>query len=367
MQIIEATEKFLSSSAFGDDTLINSDFSAFLRAILRAYDQDDLTALLEPTASATDRICVAGACTLALAEDRGDRCPSTAFAATRNALRRKNSSVILSHGEVPVLCPNDGVDCLALHLIEHRFRDNLAKSDCPTPMAELVTPTDYFQKTLSAAIQTLNAALPTLAVPVLANLSGLLLIKNSVQSAFVSPSPYLIYVDAKRRWSPADLADTIFHEALHHKLFAIRCSRGLFFSNYTEFADVRVPIPWGGCGEFRHFSVGRALAAAHVYVHVAVLQFAFINRLAFSSLHQIDREESAKRFASHASRALYLLDVLQDREMNFPLSACGLQLVRWLRTSFDMLISSAEAEEPLHTHIEAFKSYGESNTEYALS
>jgi hypothetical protein len=121
-----------------------------------------------------------------------------------------------------------------------------------------------------------------------------------------------------------ELAASLFHEALHSKLFAIEATQLLMRAGYDEASSARIQPVWhkppeeGG----QDWPVDRALGAFHVYAHLALL-FCGLTR-------QPDVRDIAKKsFRKTLFRAHFLAARLQDAGAT-ALGPAGRALVNWL-------------------------------------
>ena len=224
-----------------------------------------------------------------------------------------------------LLCPEAAAPAI-LAVILARANENLAASSARDRLEILPVP-DVARRRLAGALDLLGRAVPRLAGATLPAVPGIALIGGDrIESAFLATTPSLIYLNLAVHRDPAALADAILHEALHQKLAHTRLVHRLLRPGFDDFADLPVPVPWGDRG-FRWFSLGRALAAAHVYLHLALLHLRMIETGATAGL---DRQELRRRLVVRSGRARYLLAALGSAQFRAELGADAVPYLAWL-------------------------------------
>lgn len=133
------------------------------------------------------------------------------------------------------------------------------------------------------------------------------------------------------------VAEHLFHEALHHKLYDFRHAHSVIEPDPTDKQSVRVRSPWNAdkLVKANHWDTHRVLAAFHVYVHLSLLCL-----LAEERAGDLEGEYGPKVGMIESRRALdrarYLAEQLKNKcwdELGF----AGKRLVDWLIAVLDSL------------------------------
>jgi hypothetical protein len=231
----------------------------------------------------------------------------------------------------------------ALALITARAKANLCASGAAAAFA-LVDGYPATLTRLAEAILLLRRVVPALAGSTLPYVAGVALLADcDVESAYLAPTPNLVYLNPDAHPEVGGLADALLHEALHQKRAHIRLTRALYRPGYDDFSGPQVPIPWGDRG-FRTFSVGRALAAAHVYVHLTALHVALLRTGEGGGLTP---DAVRRRLLVRAGRAAYLVDALSTPRYRAELGADAPDFLAWLAAAQRGLEDSTVEGTPL--------------------
>lgn len=156
------------------------------------------------------------------------------------------------------------------------------------------------------------------------------LVVAGFQSSYVNETPLLVTVNVSMLADCLMAAEVVFHECLHEKLVRIRMTHHLFREGYDDMASAAVLIPWGA-GAPRTFSVARAIATHHVYMHLAVLHSMALERVGeVDVLAELGEEEIARRLRRCFNRASHLSAVLTEESAVAEMGSDGPRLVEWI-------------------------------------
>ncbi len=333
-------ERKLTAGPYGDGVALNYNFKQFINGmaeILSSASNHKLDDMLE-TSCAITRVALSGTCTMSAilcGKNSSHSSINNLIELTVNSLTKKNHEEITLNTDqsLTLINPNSPVKNQesVLGLIKQRFEENMGESGVPLEL-KLNPITINEQINIEESIKLLSSYLPHLADDVLSMITAILPIGNSVESAFISPTPLLIYINPKMFSNKLDLADAILHESLHHKLLTIRLTKRLLRPGYDDFTGLSVPIPWGAT-KYRVFSIGRTIAAAHVYIHLTLLH---IKALLQQNETQriLSNFEIKKRLIIRYQRANYLIETLSMRHYRHEFGADGLEFIDWMREIF---------------------------------
>lgn len=147
--------------------------------------------------------------------------------------------------------------------------------------------------------------------------------------------------------NPWCVAEYLLHESLHQKLYDFRHGHSLLVRDSTPQQDLlgvapaRVPAPWNspGLDEANHWDTFRAVAAFHVYVHLALLSTLAEQRA--SELGQVygplrDARPGMTSARVALDRAHYLGESI-TQSCWAELGRAGRLFVQWLATILDTL------------------------------
>ena len=136
--------------------------------------------------------------------------------------------------------------------------------------------------------------------------------------------------------NPWWVAEHLFHESLHHKLYDFRHGHSLLEPSYARRDAPRVCALWNEPSKSHNWDIHRAVAAFHVYVHLAVL--ATVAELRASELETIygPMQGGMIRSRKAIERARYLGEKLQEscwQEIGY----AGKHFMEWLISILDAL------------------------------
>ncbi|MEV4577364.1 hypothetical protein AB0K16_29395 [Nonomuraea jabiensis] len=221
-------------------------------------------------------------------------------------------------------------DPLGKRVVE-RFHQTM-RNDGHTFAVEILEPSADLETAVERARGLLHRLLPEVAPSTTALVDGLAFCSGDLGSAFINGTPLLVYIGKELLDDPLETADALLHECLHQKLVEVRLTRRMLRDGYSDDTSHKVLVPWGGSG--RLFSVDRALAAFHVYVHCSLLHLAAADEHADLGLTP---EELDERLTVRWARADFFGSTLSTPEAAAELGPDGRRLVRWLRTANDRL------------------------------
>lgn len=142
----------------------------------------------------------------------------------------------------------------------------------------------------------------------------------AVESGSARTMPGVVLLSARYLTEPFPTARAILHEAAHCKLFDLYLTRPILPADDALLTEYRVPCPWNADTDLQsnRWPIDQALAAAHVYVHLA-------------RLDALAPEDLRPRYTpDSAGRAAYLLTALSDLPDEC-LGVDGWDLVAWLQ------------------------------------
>ena len=208
----------------------------------------------------------------------------------------------------------------------------------------LCTPDSQELEALAKATELLEVLLPALSRSALSHahvvciFPGLGNWKGRASSSLFRISG-AIFLNRRRLHSPWWVAEHILHEALHQKLYDFRTGHSLFQSHHGA-AGAKVLSLWNKprAGSSNLWDTDRAMAAFHVYVHLALLSLVAEQR-------QFELAESygplpAPPAVTDSSRALARAHYLGEQLENLcwlELGPAGQTMVDWLTSILDLL------------------------------
>ncbi|OUB58709.1 hypothetical protein [Bacillus thuringiensis] len=333
-------EKRLTTGPYGDGVALNYNFNQFINGmaeILSSTSNHKLNDMLE-TSNNLGRVALSGTCMMSAIlceKDSSHSTISNLIEQTINGINKKAYEEITLKTNQPLALINSNSSVKeqesVLGIIKKRFEENMGESGVPLVL-QLSPVTINEQNNIEESIKLLSYYLPHLTDDVLSMIAAILPIGNPVESAFISPTPLLIYINPQMFSNRLDLADAILHESLHHKLLTIRLTKRLLRPGYDDFTGLSVPIPWGAT-KYRVFSIGRTIAAAHVYIHLTLLHIKAL--LQQNETQGIPSDiEIKKRLIIRYQRANYLIETLSMRHYRHEFGADGLEFIEWMREIF---------------------------------
>ncbi|WP_426404478.1 aKG-HExxH-type peptide beta-hydroxylase [Streptomyces sp. R-07] len=202
------------------------------------------------------------------------------------------------------------------------------------------------RKAVETAAELLRAAVPEIARETLPFIDGIAFFDGDLfASGTLLSQPRIIFVERRMTTDPDRLAEALLHEALHLKLNALTLTRPVHRAGVVDDSALLLPIPWhrDASGAPHRWLANRALAAAHVYVHLVALY----------ERHDPPAGSRATGLAVCRERAAYLLaELLGDASRD--LGPAGVRMARWLRDVLEdtppdhggAAVASEDAESP---------------------
>lgn len=352
MNNLSKNEQYFTHGPFGNGTLLTYDFEQFqdgmIDLLYKVTGKKLSNSPLSQTAAG--KIAIAGTCIMAAAtlgkDYKAEQNVKELIDLTFETLHQQQIDEVTLATTPKVTLLDAKKNCRVLRLLLDRFEQNLADSGVK---AKIITSPASIQtkREIEKAMAVLQKTIPNLSKDVMPMISAVLPISTGVESAFVSPTPLLIYIDPVQFTNPLDLADALIHEALHQKLLTIRLTKRLLRPGYNDFKGMSVPIPWGS-QNFRMFSTGRALAAAHVYVHLTLLHAsAFLTYTEYERKQELGNVDIVKNLSNRFSRASYLVETLSMRHYRHEFGADGLDFLQWLQKGLQSISTNRQVKEAL--------------------
>jgi hypothetical protein len=207
-----------------------------------------------------------------------------------------------------------------------------------TSAGTLIAPSETLCALTNEAVQLLRNLLPHTTQSALEHVSILAWARiytedAHVESGTVRTIPGMIFLSPDNLPTPWRLAEAILHEAAHLKLFDLYLTSGILAGTYDALTSVRIKIPWNRPTllQTNEWPVDQALAALHVYVHLAVLALA-------GGASPTVGSEAQPLFEKSIFRAHFLAQQLLSMEAQ-PLGGRGYAFVAWLGKLVDEITS----------------------------
>jgi hypothetical protein len=216
-----------------------------------------------------------------------------------------------------------GADELQRELLLSAVRD----VDPGVEFADLRVATERDLSVFGEAFRRLSDLAPALTASTFSFATSVIVVsKVGVRSFSTSKIPRVIFVGDNELESPADLAESLLHEALHLKLFAISETSPLY-DRVAEVTSRGYEIPWRSYTAEYPWNIDRVAAAAHLYCHLMVL-----NRHPLAG-HALPSGPIAE------TRARRLVELMSSSGV---LTNDGRSFVSWMAGLFDDWPSSTE-------------------------
>lgn len=345
-------EVFFTEGPYGNGEALNYNFNQFKDGMIEVFSS--LYGLnlneREYTKTASGQIAISGTCIISSSlsgNESSSKIIQEMLKHTMDALslHTLNEVEIQPSSRLVLLdCKESDRSNLVFKLLCDRFEENMRDSGVPIQLVASSV-TDEVRLQFFSAFNLLNETIPQLTSDVLSMITAILPVSKTVDSGFISTNPQLIYVDPEQFHNELDLADALLHEALHHKLLTIRLTKRMLRPGYDDFGSFSVPIPWGG-NNYRMFPVGRAIAAAHVYLH---LSFLFAKVLSNTDEPQfgLTLQEIEERLLTRYKRASYLLETLSMSHYRHELGADGIDFINWMKNGLQSISNLPNVNEIL--------------------
>ncbi|MFE7612317.1 aKG-HExxH-type peptide beta-hydroxylase [Streptomyces celluloflavus] len=144
---------------------------------------------------------------------------------------------------------------------------------------------------------------------------------DAFDSASTRDIPGAVFVALRCMRTPERLAEAMVHEFVHLRLYDLQMTRSIFVADYDTRTAPTVAPEWHRHSSVSRWPVDRALAAAHVYVHLAAW---FEARARACPNPELDRSVQTADF-----RASSLLDKV-DQFAHMCLGPAGIVFLNWL-------------------------------------
>jgi len=194
---------------------------------------------------------------------------------------------------------------------------------------------------VSAATTLLREVLPELTPGLLRHVRYLAKITGPEAAESVSTREIsgTVFVSARCFEAPERLAEALLHEAVHQRFYDLMLTRSIFVPTYDTASAPTVAPEWHVDSPVKDWPADRALAAAHVYVHLTV----WFQQLQYYGGISAQRREAAARSAYVAAwRARSLLDKIEAIAPG-QLGPAGLPFLAWLRSEHFRMTASVSA------------------------
>jgi HEXXH motif-containing protein len=190
--------------------------------------------------------------------------------------------------------------------------------------------------TIRAAVDLLERLLPGTAASVLSHLAlvGVVAGPGAFESASDRKVPRAIFVNRAALGDVPRTAEAVLHECVHQKLYDIQLVHQVYRAGYDAERAAVVRPPWH---DNAAWSYDRALAAAHVYVHLA----AFYTALECGTEPEARAVDAAGGRRRTVERARFLLDAVAG--LSAESGPAGLRFVAWLRDQLDRIEAGSTA------------------------
>jgi hypothetical protein len=217
------------------------------------------------------------------------------------------------------------------------------------PGAELSKPTADQLAMLTKGLLLLNELAPLLSGSALSHVSLIALFPMAPWKGAASMSEIglsgAIFLCGDLLQNPWWVAEHFLHEALHQKLYDFRHGHSLLAPNSAREDAPRVWSPWNvpGANKSNYWDTHRAVAAFHVYVHLALLSAIAEERApelekAYGPLRH-SRSGMMTNSQKAMERAHYLGEKIQEL-CDEELGPAGKRLIQWLISVLDALDDS---------------------------
>ncbi|MEU9203738.1 HEXXH motif-containing putative peptide modification protein [Streptomyces sp. NPDC048332] len=178
------------------------------------------------------------------------------------------------------------------------------------------------QEAVEKAAELLCATVPEITRETFPFIDGIAFFDGGLfASGTLLSQPGIIFLERRVIDDPDRVAEALLHEALHLKLNALTLTRPVHRAGVADDSALLLPVPWhrDASGTPHRWLANRALAAAHVYVHLTALY----------ERHDPPGRSRATGLEVCRERAAYLLtELLGDASRD--LGPAGMRMARWL-------------------------------------
>jgi len=208
---------------------------------------------------------------------------------------------------------------------------------------DFIPPSGTVRAMLSKAEDVLQDLVPSVWSKTRGSVYTFSVVRAEFESAYNSEAPRSFMINERMFTECLMAADTLLHESLHQKMADIR-STHLFFANaYDDIeSETRgdVMVPWGKNAP-RKFSLARALATHHVYVHSSLLYGSAFDRAdnqGASLSFGISQQEILRRLKRALDRANFLGAALDTEVARSVFAPDAKRMIKWLESAFHAIV-----------------------------
>lgn len=190
-------------------------------------------------------------------------------------------------------------------------------------VSTLYTAGEIERKAVETAAELLCAAVPEITRETFPFIDGITFFDGDLfASGTLLSQPGIIFIERRIMTDPDRVAEALLHEALHLKLNALTLTRPVHRAGVADDSALLLPVPWhrDASGAPHRWLANRALAAAHVYVHLVALY----------ERHTPPARSRATGLDVCRERAAHLLTELLGGASR-DLGPAGVRMARWLR------------------------------------
>jgi hypothetical protein len=232
----------------------------------------------------------------------------------------------------------------AFGLIARLFDEQVARHFVEDDL-ELCSPDKATSDAIAAGLHLLKTLVPELAATAMAHVYAFALAGRPSQS-FVSSDddkanfqaassldvPGCVFLTSTIKSSVWRAAETVFHEAIHQKMFDLMATREIYRVGYAGQSAERVPVPWNAepDGSVKFWTTDRALFACHVYVYLQVYYLALCDRLKRGDTRIFGSMNVEAALGQSTTRSAHLLAALAG-PCQGDLGKAGKRFFAWLR------------------------------------
>jgi hypothetical protein len=211
--------------------------------------------------------------------------------------------------------------------------DSSMRKDGFNQGVEIVEPNNEQLKIIDNSLKIMMDLLPNLGKSTLDFVKTFAIVKSDFESAYNKETPMMFMLNQKIIHNPIITAEFLLHESLHQKLNDIQLTYQLMPDKYDDLASERnndVLIPWGS-KEKRPFSIARAFATYHVYIHLLLYYSIVLSRKKdlFKS-YNLNDFSIKERFIKIYHRSRFLSIDLERSEILNSIEQDAKEFKKWL-------------------------------------
>ncbi len=198
-------------------------------------------------------------------------------------------------------------------------------------------------ETIRAAVGLLGRLLPEVTSSVLSHLSFIGVVDGAgvFESASDRKVPRAIFISRAALTDVPRTAEAILHECVHQKLYDIQLVHSIYRPGYDAHSAAVIRPPWH---ENAAWSYDRALAAAHVYVHLAAF-YTVLEQAAEPCVRYVDVDGGRQRTVE---RARFLLGAVVEAVAES--GPAGRQFIDWLSRQLEYIEAARPTSAQPHTY-----------------